>query len=657
MDIVLPALIFLFAFIFAFNNIFEGDTFWHLRLGQYMLATHSLPFHDIFSYTLAGRPVYPVEWLFEVVWFLLYSFTGVAGLIVIKSVIAGLTGILLYLSMIGYKINRFVAFFVVSTVFIAAGFYFPDRPQIITYLGIALFVFITLLYDKGHRKILWLLPIIMLIWVNMHPGAVFGIIFLSGVVLEGLLNLLRKRIKFAAFFPLAAVFVLTCLATLISPNTYHLYSFLFDHAASLAKGGGLKYIAEFMPPSFANTPIMFVGLIVFSLILVIGVLTSLISGTRRLPLRFVIFGIIMIPASFDMRRMVIMALIGIVPGIGIILNEWFSALKIIRKSNAVLATIYALFIILPFGYEFYQYKTDYVGYKGIGVQHQFYPNKAINFILNHRIKGNIYNSINFGGAVIFLGFPEIKDFIDTRLMPERMLLPEVAAAMNDPSAFQRLMNRYNVTYSLVETYVARNYRSLFPRTDWSLVYFDDYAQIYVKRNTGNNKLINEYNYPVFNPYSFLYTDKPFLYPQDYFTTPGLLEDLQRLAKEAPYSGMAHLAYGIALIYNNSDYADGLKQIDKARRIMPYNPRVLLWYGIGHGLNGDTAKMRKSFDTLNTVLKYQEGATAGNIAFINYIMGYYYYVAGLHAQAVKSLTNAIKLNPRLSEAQSLLNRIR
>ena len=648
-DAVFPLLLFVFAFLFTFNNIYEGDTFWHLKLGQYILQTHSFPFHDIFSYTFAGMRIYPVEWLFEVSLYAIFSLSGIAGVIVIKSIIAGLTAAVLYLSVEHYKINRYIGFVIIVCIFIPAGSYFVDRPQILTYLGIALLAFITSLPDIDKRKTVWLIPFIMLVWVNMHPGVVFGIIFLIAWFGEGFIALLKQRIDPRTFSNRLSILLLSLAATLITPNTYHLYTFLFHHVASLGQKGGLEYIAEFMPPSLSQTPTMFIGLVVFTAIFVLGIF--------RMPLRYVLYGLVLIPMSFDMRRMVIMALIGIAPGICITVHGWFERFNKLNMPAAVMAFVYAVVLISPFCYEYYQYKTDFVGYKGIGVQKQFYPEQAIDFILKHHIQGNIYNSINFGGAVIFLGYPQIKDFIDTRLDPERFLLPEVNSAMDSPSAFNDLLGRYKVSCALVETYVPTNYPWLLPAPDWHLVYFDDYAQIYVKQGTGNGALIKQYGYTVFNPYTFLYTFAPFLSPDTYFTQQGLMGDLKRLVREAPYSGMANLAYGLALIYNNSDYSDGLRYIDTARRIMPYNPRIVLWYGIEHGLNGNTRLMKKSFTLLNTVLRYQEGARNKDKAYMNFIMGYYYYVAGLKPQAVRRLNAAIKLNPGFSDAQALLDRIK
>ena len=642
-------LLFLFAFIYSFKPIIDVDTFWHFAIGRYILTHYHIPEHDVFSYTLSYTPFYRVEWLFDVLWFYLYKTFGVAVLIVVKSLITGILSVLLFLSLHHYKVNKYIGFLIIINIFFIAGPYFKDRPQLITYFLISLLIYSTSITNTDNSKILWFIPLLVVIWANMHPGVVFGIIFLTAWFMEGFIDLLKGNIVPAVFYKRLSVLLLSLAATLITPNTYHLYTFLFHNVASLGRKGGLEYIAEFLPPSLSQTPAMFIGLVVISAIFVLGIF--------RMPLRYVLYGIILIPMSFDMRRMVIMALIGIAPGIGLVVHGWLTRLGKLHVPAVLVTIVCGGVLLLPFLYEYNQYRTDYVGYKGIGIQKQFYPKRAIDFILKHHIQGNIYNSINFGGAVIFLGYPQIKDFIDTRLDPERFLLPEVNRAMGSPPAFDSLLGRYKVTYALVETYVPVNYPWLLPSPDWHLVYFDDYAQIYVKKGTGNDALIKQYGYTVFNPYTFLYTFAPFLSPDTYFTQQGLMGDLKRLVSEVPYSGMANLAYGLALIYNNSDYTDGLRYIDTAKRIMPYNPRIVLWYGIEHGLNGNTLLMKKSFTLVNTVLGYQEGVTPRDKAYMNFIMGYYYYVAGLKPQAIRRLNAAIKLNPGFSDAHALLDRIK
>ncbi len=652
-DYIVLFLIFLFAFIFAFNIIGEPDTFWHLGIGRYILTTHSIPEHDVFSYTLPNTPFYRVEWLFDVVWYLLYSLFGAAGLIVMKALISGLTAALLYLSMQHYRVNKYISFMIITGIYIIAGSFFYDRPQLITYLGIALFVFITSIPDIDNKRLLWSIPFIMLVWANMHPGAAFGLFFLAAWALEGFLDVLKQNKKVKEIYARLIVFFISCLAAFMTPSTYRLYAFLFQNVVALGAKTGLGFINEFMPPSFSQTPVMFAGLVMFTVIV--------IAGLRRMPLRYVLFGLVMLPLSFDMRRMIIILLIGIAAGAGITVDRYLSVfngsvLQRTRQGRFVVSSICILMIALMFGSEIYQYETDFTGYKGIGIQKQFYPDKAIDFILEHHIKGNIFNSTELGGAVIFLGYPRIKDFIDTRLDPERFLLSEVDSAMRNPAACENLMNKYGVAYSLIENAVPINYKKLFPSPQWHLVYFDDYVQIYVKSETGNDELIKDYTYHVFDPYSFLYSPNPLFSPDAYFTKPGLLDDLQRLVKEVPYSAYAHLAYGLALIYNNGDYDNGLRHIDRAKHMMQYDPIVLLWYGIEHGLSGDIAGMKKIFNRVNTVLKHREGTTDRDRAFVNLVMGYYYYVSGLKEPAIERLKEALRLDPDLPQAQALLNRI-
>lgn len=642
LDALFLFLTFCLAFLLAFNVISEPDTFWHLKLGQYMLRTRTFPYTDMFSYTLAGTRVFPVEWLFEVVWALLYSSAGVAGLILAKAAIAGLTAVLLYRTAVSAKINRFISFAVVGSISMTVGFYFTDRPQLITYLFLALFVYVASLDDNENRWAVWLLPGIMLVWFNMHPGAVFGLLFLAGWTLEGFAGTLKRKIPTKRFLVRLAVFLLACSMSFLTPSSYHLYLFLFHHVQSLETKSGLEYIHEFRAPGSLT---LIISLAVWTLILA--------AGITKIPFRYVFFGLVMIPLSYSMERMMIMAFIGTAFGIAAIVGSF---VRRMHEHKVFSRSLYAAAVLLPLLFVVYRYKTDIMGYKSIGIYRPIYPDKAIHFILDHTIHGNIYNDINFGGALIYLGYPEIHDFIDTRLAPEEKLLADVITAQRSPAAFRELLDRHHVTYALVSTADPIDYSVLLPWPQWSLVYLDDYAEVFVKRGAGNDALIQECDFHLFNLHSFLYTFQPFLYPRAYFTRPGLLDELHRLVQVSPSSGLVHLAYGISIIYSNTDPAGGMEQIDTAYRLQPYYPIVVLWYGILHGMQGNVSLMNRSFDTVDAVLS-QEKNTVIAVAMVHYIMGYYYHATGQDRLAVNSLKTAMKLDPRLTMARALLDQIK
>ena len=45
----------------------DGDTFWHIRVGSWILDNAQLPTVDIYSHTALGKPWIATDWLSEVV--------------------------------------------------------------------------------------------------------------------------------------------------------------------------------------------------------------------------------------------------------------------------------------------------------------------------------------------------------------------------------------------------------------------------------------------------------------------------------------------------------------------------------------------------------------------------------------------------------------
>src|SRR5215469_10958460 len=65
---------------FAPQIFHDGDTWWHLAAGNWMLAHRAVPVRDSFSYTFAGQPWTAHEWLSEIAMALFYRAAGWSGL-------------------------------------------------------------------------------------------------------------------------------------------------------------------------------------------------------------------------------------------------------------------------------------------------------------------------------------------------------------------------------------------------------------------------------------------------------------------------------------------------------------------------------------------------------------------------------------------------
>ena len=186
--------------IFA-GPIEDTDFWWHLKTGQYIAQQHRLPFPDPFSYTSAtdatARFNLTHEWLSQVLLYLVYSIGGFPAVVLARAVllalICGLAG-----SLSGRFWTGIAAACATASVLVA---FTADRPTVVTFLGIAVFVSIL-----ETRRFLWWLPPIALLWANCHGG-----FFLGWIVL--LAYALRDR-------RLWPVFACTIAASLINPNGF-----------------------------------------------------------------------------------------------------------------------------------------------------------------------------------------------------------------------------------------------------------------------------------------------------------------------------------------------------------------------------------------------------------------------------------------------------
>src|SRR5580693_7345545 len=59
--------------------LLDADTALHLRIGQYILSTGSVPHHDLFSFSKPGETWYAFEWLSETIYASVYGFAGLKG--------------------------------------------------------------------------------------------------------------------------------------------------------------------------------------------------------------------------------------------------------------------------------------------------------------------------------------------------------------------------------------------------------------------------------------------------------------------------------------------------------------------------------------------------------------------------------------------------
>ena len=136
----------------------------------------------MFSYTIHGELVHDFEWLYEVSIYYVWSVFGIGGLKFLKMVVIAIPLVLL-----GWRLKRenvrwhgiALSFFI--AVWILSGAW-NLRAMYCTTIG--LFVVSWWLHDHcvGRRQLTWWLPVVMLLWSNLHPGVITGQGLLLGAI-------------------------------------------------------------------------------------------------------------------------------------------------------------------------------------------------------------------------------------------------------------------------------------------------------------------------------------------------------------------------------------------------------------------------------------------------------------------------------------------
>jgi hypothetical protein len=184
------ALAFLGILFMAIRPMIDTDTWWHLRTGVWILEHQALPEVDRFSLTRSGESWYYPGWLSEILMIKVYSIGGLAALNLLFTTVILLAFILVYWSMEG---NPFVVAGVLVFAAGASEIYWSVRPQLFTFLFSAGFYLVLRKFLRGEKNLLWILPLLMALWVNIHPGFAVGFIFVAIAFGAQAVNFLARR--------------------------------------------------------------------------------------------------------------------------------------------------------------------------------------------------------------------------------------------------------------------------------------------------------------------------------------------------------------------------------------------------------------------------------------------------------------------------------
>src|SRR5205807_2064687 len=150
----------------------DTDFWWHLRTGDLIRQTGSVPSVDSFTFTVAGRPWIDLHWLYQVAISVVYERGGVPALTLAKCAVNSLAVLLLVTAR-----RREWPVWAMLTAWLPAllvlGGRMYVRPETLTLLYIAAFLAVLARIDRAPALAL-VLPVVQVAWVNTQGLFVFG---------------------------------------------------------------------------------------------------------------------------------------------------------------------------------------------------------------------------------------------------------------------------------------------------------------------------------------------------------------------------------------------------------------------------------------------------------------------------------------------------
>ncbi len=453
-------------------------------------------FTNFYSYTLPAQEAMNHHWLSGVVFHYLYEMFGFDGLELVNVFCILAANLIFFFAAQKYS-NRNIALLALIAFIPITCLRIEVRPESFSYLFMAAeFLLITLfIKEKLSKKTLLIsIPLLQLIWINLHLFFIFGIFIICAQLLSFVISKDKEKIK--TFSQLLA---LTLIASLFNPA--HILGVI--EPLMIFKGYGYM-IAEnqsifFMQKRFPNNPIY----PYFEFLILITLISAFFNYKKVKLQEWILALIIIIPitlAAFKTNRLMPVTAFYLIPFLASSIFNNLAAIKneINKKTWDILIKISSISLMIFFLwlYQFYFHRSiDKYQYKA-GM------NNSANFILANSVPAPIFNNFDIGGYFIFHLFPRYRPFVDNRpeayqtAFFEDIYLP----MLKSEDTWKNLSENYNLQTIYFMRHDATEHAQpfLIRRLQdplWAPIYVDEWTIILVKRTDANQEIIKRYELP------------------------------------------------------------------------------------------------------------------------------------------------------------------
>lgn len=482
-------LFFVFSFLFKTDYSFSQDLGRHLKLGEIIWQTKTIPATNLFSYTYPDFPFINSHWLFELLTYLGQQTIGLQALLVLKVAIFLLA---VYLVLAIIPKNQYLL--------LPIGFIFlhtlrerPElRPEILSFLFTALTLFILEKFlrfkQTSQIKPVWLLPLIQLVWVNSHIYFIVGLILQAFFLLHLGYQNLRSHItrgltaqESGKLKLLGIIFVLSVSASLINPSGIKGFlnplTFNQNYGYTIVENQTMFLLESinFKDPNFLFVKLS-AGIIILSIAwgFLRKRLTILNLGLSGFGLTLALLNVRSFP------YLIFISLPAVLENFGTIRPVW---------RNIIIWITIPLLLYESFLYlngDYYKYTDTDAAPK---LEFKESGKAALDFVLANKLPQPIFNNFDIGSYITYRGWPQYRVFVDGRPgeYPKEFFQQVYIPAQADFNKFRELDQKIGFK-TIIFSHTDQTpwgkafLTSVVVDNDWKTVYIDDFIIILVKND-------------------------------------------------------------------------------------------------------------------------------------------------------------------------------
>ena len=470
---LLGALLVLATFVVTSEFRVDPDTWLHDVVGQHILSTHSWPKSDTYSFTATGAEWMAYEWLGEVALAQVMRIGGLQGWMGLLFSLASCLMLLIYYYAYLRCRNSKAAFAATAMVLPLAGVWFTLHPQLFGYVLLVIALICLEHFRHGRRWVLWLLPVVFLLWVNTHGTFVFGFCALGIYWLGGLVDLragslLAERWPVNERIQMAAVVLVSLLACCVTPYgtrllTYPCEVFFMQPQMNAA-------MESWQPIPFN----IWHGQLFLAFVLLFFAAVAAFQPPIRIEeLAFLFLAVVMTTLH---TRALPLFVIAFAPQLAGLLDRWipnYEPRKDLYSLNALFIILVALGVVRGFPSRG---KLERTIAEGI-------PQGAVDYMRRHPQPQPMLNDLAWGGYMLYSLGPEQRVFMDCRIdiFEYTGVLSDYLKIMKIDPDTPWLLEKYHLRSCLIPSRAALA-TFLQNSPTWQKVYGDKMCALFARRS-------------------------------------------------------------------------------------------------------------------------------------------------------------------------------